>query len=145
MSTRYPDCLGPCSEYSTPKACLGELSITSRSPMCGRTPFITIPCFLYPVRGRSNGTLSSRSEESELPSPVKKIAIYEFNHKVGITIQWIGSLSVMDTLGLRTTRNVLIRGVSSFQRLFCTHFYIVERFHCNQSIALYTGLISRLL
>ena len=35
-------------------------------------------------------------------------------------VQW--SLSIMDTLG--TARSVLIRGVSSFQRLFCTHLYV---------------------
>ena len=60
-------------------------------------------------------------------------------------VQW--NLSITDTLG--TTRSVLIRGVSSFQRLFCTHLYaagtvdsdlikevslfrrsVIERFYC---------------
>ena len=59
----------------------------------------------------------------------------------------VPNLSVTNTLG--TTTSVLIRGVSAFQRLFCTHFYVagtmdsvlikevslfrsslVERFHC---------------
>ena len=68
-----------------------------------------------------------------------------------VHVQW--NIYITDTLG--TTRSVLIKGVSSFQRLFCTHLYVagtmdsvlikevslfqrslIERFHCAQYIVL---------
>ena len=48
-------------------------------------------------------------------------------HRLSMIKVWTVDLhvhSITDTFA--TTRSVLIRGVSSFQRLFCTHLHLVD-------------------
>ena len=78
----------------------------------------------------------SPSEWCHQDSDQSHLAIYQQNHDTkscmhDMGIQW--NFSITDTLG--TTRSVLIRGVSSFQRLICTHLYVAGTMDSKCSIS----------